>query len=55
MWGLSAVLAVVLAIYVVVLIQLRAASQPVAYPAPSSFGAYREDEAPYLLRRSATN
>jgi hypothetical protein len=56
MWWLSVVLALVLAIYVVVLIQLRAAAQPVAYPAPSAFGVYREDDdAPYLLRRSATN
>ena len=55
MWWLSLVLAVVLGVYVVVLVQLRAAAQPVAYPAPSSFGAYAEEEAPYLLRRSATN
>jgi hypothetical protein len=55
MWWLSVVLALVLAVYVVVLIQLRAASQPVAYPAPSAFGSDAEDEAPYLLRRSATN
>jgi len=56
MWWMSAVLAVVLGIYVVVLVQLRAAaSHPVAYPPPSAFGAYADDDAPYLLRRSATN
>ncbi len=55
MWWLSAVLAGVLGVYVVVLVQLRAASQPVAYPAPSAFGGYAEDDPPYLLRRSATN
>jgi len=55
MWWLSVVLALVLGIYVVVLIQLRGAAQPVAYPAPSAFGTYAEEESPYLLRRSATN
>ena len=55
MWWMSAVLAAVLAVYVVVLIQLRAASRPVAYPAPSAFGSYTDEDAPYLLRRSATN
>jgi len=55
MWWMSVVLAAVLAIYVVVLIQLRVASRPVAYPAPSAFGAYSDEDAPYLLRRSATN
>jgi len=55
MWWMSVVLALVLGVYIVVLVQLRAASQPAAYPAPSAFGVYGDDEAPYLLRRSATN
>jgi hypothetical protein len=55
MWWLSVLLALVLGVYVVVLVQLRAVSQPVAYPSPSAFGVYAQDDAPYLLRRSATN
>ena len=55
MWWMSVVLALVLGVYVVVLVQLRAVSQPVAYPAPAAFGAYGDDDTPYLLRRSATN
>ena len=58
MWWLSVLLAVVLAIYVVVLMQLRAvaADRPVrvasdGYPPPSSFGSYAEADTPYLLRR----
>jgi hypothetical protein len=56
MWWLSVLLAVVLAVYVAVLVQLRAATArtpgPV-YPPPAAFGAYAEAETPYLLRRSA--
>jgi hypothetical protein len=61
MWWLSVLLAVVLAIYVVVLIQLRAANADRAdriarvgstgYPPPSAFGTYAESDTPYLLRR----
>jgi len=56
MWWLSVLLAVVLAVYVAVLVQLRAATVRTpapAYPPPSAFGAYAEAETPYLLRRSA--
>ena len=61
MWWLSVLLAVVLAIYVVVLIQLRAANadrvariaslSSVGYPPPSAFGALAEADTPYLVRR----
>jgi len=66
MWGLSALLAAVLALYVVVLVQLRAAglerSQkvrflPTASATPRSVGrafpAYAEHDPAYFLRRSA--
>jgi hypothetical protein len=60
MWWLSVLLAVALMVYVVVLVQLRAATvdrvarvPTIGYPPPSAFGSYAEPEAPYLLRRSA--
>jgi hypothetical protein len=65
MWGLSALLAVVLALYVVVLVQLRAVgrerSQKVRFLTPPAapraggraFPGYAEPEPAYLLRRSA--
>jgi len=55
MWWLGVLLAAVLAVYVVVLIQLRATSRTAAavLPPPSAFGAYAEPEPRYLLRRSA--
>jgi len=66
MWGLSALLAAVLALYVVVLVQLRAAGQerslkvrflPSAQgssrAAPRTFPGYAEHDPAYLLRRSA--
>ena len=64
MWWLSVLLAVVLAIYVVVLFQLRAVDADrvdrvdrlarvgsAGYPPPSTFGSYAESDTPYLLRR----
>ena len=66
MWGLSALLAAVLALYVVVLVQLRAAGQersqkvrflptvPAAQRASGrAFPGYAEHDPAYLLRRSA--
>jgi hypothetical protein len=55
MWWLSVLLTAVLAVYVVVLIQLRATTRAPAavLPPPSAFGSYVEADPPYLLRRSA--
>jgi hypothetical protein len=60
MWWLSVLLAVVVAVYIVVLVQLRAATldrapklRSIGYPPPSAFGSFGDADPPYLLRRSA--